>query len=194
MNVVNIFVGEVGRWSLGIRMALRYSETEVPQSAWLSFSEMNGNGDTGDCVDFGGGQAKIFMVIGMGRYCGKQGQTTVMECGTIVLYWFQTLAPVFSHQNFRDPRYQLLLLNARLVYNKPFFICDLIVNEMVDLACITETWLGPLLCFVYSFQTFSKEKNSNGWNMRLLYSLNHTVLSALLFIIELTLYCSIKCL
>lgn len=112
MSVVNIFVGEVGRWLLGIQMALRYSETEVPQSAWLSFSEMNRNGDTGDCVDFGGGQDKIFMVIGMGRYCGKQAQTSVMECETIDLYWFHTPALVFSQQSFRDPRYQLLLLNA----------------------------------------------------------------------------------
>lgn len=63
----------VERWLLGTVMALRCSETEVPQNAWLSFSEMNGNGDTGYYVTLGGGQAKIFRVIGMWRYGGRQG-------------------------------------------------------------------------------------------------------------------------
>lgn len=49
---------------------------------------------------------------------------------------------VLCQQNFRDPGFWLLLLNARLVCNKVSLTSDLFTDERANKGCITETLLG----------------------------------------------------
>lgn len=48
-----------------------------------------------------------------------------------------------DQQTDRGLGFWLLLFNAMSINNKAPLICDLISEEQVNLACITETWLGP---------------------------------------------------
>lgn len=77
----------------------------------------------------------------MGRYGESWGQTTFIEgwlqCfNTSTIFRLLCSVPGPSFQSFIDSGFQLLLLNARSTCNKVHLICNQIVNERTDLACI----------------------------------------------------------
>lgn len=84
----------------------------------------------------------------MGILMGDREQAAPGKDFPGVWYRCCVLTSVYSNpgpdqQTDRGLVFWLLLFNAMSSNNKTPLICDLISEEVVNLACITETWLGP---------------------------------------------------
>ncbi|KAM3855847.1 uncharacterized protein M6D78_000899 [Vipera latastei] len=87
-------------------------------------------------------------MVGNGRRCTNRGPYRHRECHLRSVQAVRRSDPLYfpggpGSEGVHPPMLRLVYLNARSVANKAHLVRDLVESEHADLACITETWLGP---------------------------------------------------